>query len=101
MNEVYPQCIEAIDLDLGLEIGKFVDFFFLIPPVEVVFPIGSQPLDIFKWSSVVPSSSVKLIWEFGQFKLCSQLPESLVWYSDGVGCEWRHDLDDRVLICRG
>ena len=63
---VYKMDIESVKifhLNRCAELGQFIDLDFSFTPIELVFPVCGQSLDIGQWGSVVPSCLVELVRE--------------------------------------
>ena len=69
VNEMYVERFKAVHLYGGLEVWQLVEPSFLLPPIEILFPVRSQSFYISQWGTVVPSRLIKFVREVCDFKL--------------------------------
>jgi hypothetical protein len=79
MNVVNVDCVKSDRSNRRLKIGKRIDASFNLPPVEFIFPVLGQPLDITKRGSVRPQvATFQLVWEGRMSELSLKLLQSLI-----------------------
>lgn len=85
MKVVNIKRVEAGDGDGAVVVGEFVQFCFLLAPVEGGLPGFCQAFDVCERGAVIPCCAVEFIWEFGLSELDFESDEFLFGDVDAIG----------------
>lgn len=76
---------EIVDLDSAVVLGKLVQFSFLGTPVESIFPVSREPLNVGEGCAIVPGCAGELVGERCDSELTLELVEFGVRNVDRIG----------------
>ncbi len=85
VHEMYIQRFEAVDLYGGLEVWQLVELSFLLSPIKVFSPVGSQSFHISQGGAIVPAGLVELVREGCGFKFLAKSLALFLRDGDSVG----------------
>lgn len=74
--KMHIHIIKPIHCDFSLELRQLVQLRFLLSPVEAIFPMSCQPLDVGSQTSHQSPATKMNLWLTMQLHIPSQLPQA-------------------------